>query len=244
MMQSEGKEIEIHGSYIYHTDKLWYIPTMKRFFCIFFFLIAIMSPSFSDGRLGAELAVPKVNEYLSSLHLKTSQMHTFSDDEAKQFIALAAKLKINIFELIDCTFRYVSTRNIRVSISGISLRKLQNQYDFGGERVLAIIPIDKLQYIETGAFLSGDQKDLDIYLTSVHQSYIEIGTAEYEPRFGFEAMLPLVYSQAYGITVKKLFFSAPLEKLELYAPGKGAIYAKGLSRPKRWNLDIITEKNK
>jgi len=31
---------------------------------------------------------------------------------------------------------------------------------------------------------------------------------------------------------------APLERLELYEPGKGAIYVKGLSRPKRWNLDV------
>ena len=57
-------------------------------------------------------------------------------------------------------------------------------------------------------------------------------------------MKPGLFLQAYGITIKKFFFNAPLDKLELYAPAKGAIYAKGLSRPKKWNLDIISEMKK
>ena len=110
--------------------------------------------------------------------------------------------------------------------------------------MLAILPVDKLLSLETGAVFSSEQCKMDIFLDSVHETYIEIGTAHYEIHCGFKTLSPLLFSQPFGISIQKLFLRAPLEKLELYAPGKGAIYVKGLSHPKRWNLDVITVKNK
>lgn len=199
-----------------------------------------MSSLFAVEPAGADLAAPEITLFLQSLPLKKAQIYTFSDTETEAIIGLAAKLRVNVFELIDCVYRYTASINSRIAITGSSLRKLQKNYNLGGERVLAILPVDKLKTIEIGAKLSNNQRALDMYLESVHQTYIEIGTAVYETRCGFTAMKPGLYLQAYGITVKKLFFNAPLDKLELYAPAKGAIYAKGLSRPKKWNLNVIS----
>ena len=79
------------------------------------------------------------------------------------------------------------------------------------------------------------------FLIRPTEKYIEIGTAVYAPRFGFRKLSPLLFDQAYGITVKKLVINTTLEKLALFEPGKGAIYVKALSRPKRWNLNVVRE---
>jgi len=213
-------------------------------------MIAILSitlattPLFAVETAGADQASPEISLFLQTLPLKKAQLYTFSDAETEAIIGLAAKVRVNVFELIDCVYRYTASINSRIAISGSSLRKLQKNYNLGGERVLAILPVDKLNTIEIGAKLTENQRALDMYLESVHQTYIEIGTAVYETRCGFTAMKPGLFLQAYGITIKKFFFNAPLDKLELYAPAKGAIYAKGLSRPKKWNLDIISEMKK
>jgi len=212
------------------------------FFCLLLLLFPISSSS-GQSRLGADLAVPAVNQFLTGLPLEAGTAYIFTETDSANIIDIAARARINVFELIDCLYRYLSPRNYRVSIAGARLRQLQGRYDFGGERVLSILSIEKLVKLETGAVFSGTENALDIYLDSGYETYIEIGTAIYDNRFGFKRLSPLLFSDAYGITVKKLFFSAPLTKLELFAPGKGAIYVKGISRPKKWNLNVITQRN-
>ncbi|HNY15921.1 MAG TPA: hypothetical protein PK542_07765 [Treponemataceae bacterium] len=190
-------------------------------------------------RLGADLAAPSVSDFLKTLPLKAGQMYVFSAQDTERFVDLAAQIHINVFEALDCTFRYIKPLNVRVTVMGAELRKLQSRYDLGGERVLAILSVDKLRYLETGANLSPGQCDLDIFLDSPTEKYIEIGTAVYATRFGFRKLSPLLFDQAYGITVKKLVINTTLEKLELFEPGKGAIYVKALPRPKRWNLNVV-----
>lgn len=197
-------------------------------------------PSVADSRLGANLAAPKVFAFLDTIPLVPNGTYTLSDAEMDKFLGLASDIHINVFEMIDCAFRYLTPRSERIVIEGSSLRKLQGKYDLGGERVLAILSIEKVRYLETGARLKAGQEDLDIYLQSPVETFIEIGTASYETRYGFRTLKPLLFDGAYGIMVKKMILSTPLEKLELFAPGKGAIYVKGLSRPKKWNLDVIT----
>lgn len=205
-------------------------------------LVAVLSTfqAFPDTRLGADLAAPKVSAFLETLPLAPHTLYTMTDQDVEKIIALAADIHINVFEIIDCSFRYIAPRSMRIKITGSSLRRLQAKYDLGGDRVLAILAIDKLSWLETGARLQADQKDLDIYLTGPTETYIEIGTAKYAPRYGFERLRPLVFDDAYGITVKKMIFSTVLERLELFSPGKGAIYVKNLAKPKRWNLDVVT----
>lgn len=205
-------------------------------------VLLLFSPSLASAqRLGADLAVPRVTSFLKTLPLKPGQMYTFTARDTERFIDLAAEIHINVFEALDCTFRYVKPLNVRIQVMGSELRKLQARYNLGGERVLAILSVDKLNYLETGANLLPGQYDLDIFLLSPTETYIEIGTAVYEARFGFRKMSPLLFDQAYGITVKKLVITTTLEKLELFSPGKGAIFVKAIGRPKRWNLNVVTK---
>ncbi|ULQ60056.1 hypothetical protein K7I13_01620 [Brucepastera parasyntrophica] len=204
--------------------------------------LCLILPVYSDSRLGADLAEPMAAKLLDTFSIPEGSMHTFSAEETREMINLAADIHINVFELIDCIFRYIKPKNIRVSMSGDYIRNLQTDFDLGGDRVIAILCLDKLRYLETGARLSPGQTDLDIFLDSPAEKYIEIGTAFYETRFGFEKMAPNLFDNAYGITVKKLFITTPLTKLDLWAPGKGAIYTKAISRPKKWNLDVVTKK--
>jgi len=229
-----------------YTPILWYIREMKSTaarMAIFFSLLILSSALIAqEVRSGADAAAPEIAKYLETLDLPEAKLHTLTDAQTGGIIDLAAKLRINVFELIDCTCRYAVPNRVRISITGDAMRKVQATYDLGQERVLALLPVDKMTKLETGYSWEKGQTALDVFLESPHQAFIEIGTAVYDKRFGFARIEPRLFAEPYGITVKKFIFSAPLEKLDLYAPGKGAIYAKGVTRPKKWNLWIITRK--
>jgi hypothetical protein len=209
--------------------------------CVFAFCLVPFS-AVAEQRLGADRAEPAVTAMIATFSAIPGKTTVLSDEQVASLIGLSASLGINVFELIDCIHRAVTPKNIRLALLGTSLRKAQERYDFGGSRVLAILPIAHLTRLETGASVESGQYGLDLYLDSVQETYIEIGTARYETRCGFKTVSPLLFSDAYGITVKKVIFKTPLESLELYEPAKGAIYVEGVSRPKRWNFNVVSEK--
>lgn len=206
----------------------------------FVLLLSVFSSLHADSRLGADKAMPYMTDFLETLPLVPGTVYELNEEETGKVIRLAADIHINVFEIIDCSFRYITPKNCRIRLDGALLRKQQSVFDLGGERVLAILAVDKIKFLETGASFTQDQHDLDIYLSEPAETYIEIGTAVYNTHFGFKKMSPLLFEDAFGISVKKLLFSAPLIKLKLFAAGKGEIYVKGVPRPKRWNLDVIT----
>jgi len=207
--------------------------------------IAFIMASFSLAaveRRGADNAYPKIAEYLGTLPLRSGVMYTLADAEVEALISLSAQQGINVFELIDCASRYSRTLGARVALTGASLRAVETRYNLGDERVLSILPVEKLLRLETGTNVEDGQKDVDIYLDSEYETFIEIGNAHYNTRFGFSKLSPLLFDGCYGVQVSRFLFSAPLLKLELYAPAKGAIYVRGMTRPKGWNLQVITGK--
>lgn len=188
---------------------------------------------------GADAAAPFIAAELSAMGLKSGDAHTLSEGETRSFIALAAKLSINVFELIDGAYRYASSANIRFILLGDSLRIVAASFDLGGERVEALLPIEKTSRLEFGAILAIGQEAMDVYLNGPHSEFIELGTAVMDSRFGFKRLSPRLFSDAYGVKVRRFPISTELDKLELYAPAKGAIYVKALNRPKRWNLNVV-----
>ncbi len=195
-----------------------------------------------DSRIGSDAALPHIKKYVEQLPLVPGENYECTMEDIRNVVDLAAEIHINVFEIIDCFYRLIEPRNIRITILGEHLRQMQNEYDLGGKRVLAILALEKLERLETGAKLVPGQEALDLFLTEPYETYIEIGTAIYEDRAGFKKISPCLFDEAYGITVKKFFIKSPLVKLELFAPGKGAIYIKAISRPKKWNLDVVTYK--
>lgn len=217
---------------------LCYSEEMMRIFSIFLTFLLVFANISAQTRMGAERAYPAVSTFLEGIPFESGSSRNLTDDEVSVLIDVAARSGINVFEMLDCMHRYLAPRKYRAIVMGHQLAGL-SRVDFGGPRVEALLPISKLVKIECGAVLNPSQRALDIFITEPHQDYIEIGTAIYETRFGFARMEPNLFADSYGITVKKLFFSAPLEKIEMYEPAKAAIYARGLSRPKRWVLEII-----
>jgi hypothetical protein len=201
-----------------------------------------MAPLLSQTKLGADAAAPEVARFLDGLSLSASSAYRLSETETRALLEIAARRKLNVFELLDCAYRGVSARNGRIALSGSYLRNLESRFKLGDERIMSIFPVSILDYLETGSPMDGDDTALDIYLTKEHEDYVEIGTAHYQKKFGFAKIKPLEFSSAYGVVVQKLFLTMPLVKLELYAPGKGAIYVSGIARPKRWNLEYVKEK--
>ena len=198
--------------------------------------------AFADSRIGADAGYPYVAEFLENLPIKSDEIYECTADDLREVLSLAATIHINVFEVIDCFYRWCEPKMMRIAIIGDDLREADNDFNLGGERILAILALENLVRIETGAVLEAGQQALDMYLSAPYEKYIEIGTVHYEERAGFNKMSPNLFDEAFGITVKKFFITTPLVRLELFSPGKGAIYVKAVSRPKRWNLDVVTKK--
>lgn len=212
---------------------------------LLFVFVSLAPAVFAQGaKPGANGAAAEVAALLAGFELPATGTALLDDGRTETMIALAARMRINVFELLDASYRYLAPLGFRISIPGSSLRKTEALYDFGRERVRALLPVDVIERIEIGAVRNPEQKAMDVWLSEPREEFIEIGTAVYQTRFGFEKLSPLRFDRSYGVTVKRFFFSTVLERLELYEPGKGAIYVKGLSRPKKWNLWIVTPQKK
>jgi hypothetical protein len=197
-----------------------------------------------SDKAGANGAAADVARLLSSFVLSATGTTRLDDRRTEAMLELASRLRINIYELLDASYRYLAPRDMRIAIMGDSLRKAEARFDFGRERVRSLLPVDVLDKVELGAVRSPDERAMDVYLSQSREEFIEIGTAVYDTRFGFGELSPLRFAASYGVKVKRFPFSSVLERLELYEPGKGAIYVKGLPKPKKWNLWIVTVRKK
>jgi len=191
------------------------------------------------AKMGADKASPFIATALGALPFEKSNTYTLDGPETEKLFALAAELQINVFELIDASYRYLAPRGFRMNLSGATLRSVESRFDFGRERVRSLLPIDTMISLEVGAVQKAGQKAMDVRLSASREEYIEIGTAVYETRFGFSVLSPLQFNGAFGVKVKRFPFTTDLDRLELYEPGKGAIWVKGLGRPKKWNLWVV-----
>ena len=69
-------------------------------------LVLVTSLSaFADESLGADKAAVPVSTFLKTLSLRQNTIIYLSDSDTENLIALAAKLHINVFELLDCIYR-------------------------------------------------------------------------------------------------------------------------------------------
>lgn len=213
---------------------------MKRFLCSF--LVTVFGACVSLGaqeRPGADAVAPLVAAHLASLPFSRGFLYELSESETKALFESAARFKVNVFELLDCAYRYLEPLGFRAVLRGEHLRSAAAVYDFGGARVAALLPVAKTERIEIGTRNRAEDGAMDVYLTEDHSEYIEIGTAVMERRFGFRSIEPLSFLDAYGIAVKRFPISTELVRLDLYEPLKIAIFVKALVKPKRWRIDAV-----
>ena len=216
--------------------------TRRAFAALLIAFALACGAAFAAQGIGADAAYPHVAQLLETFHLQEGALYECTLSDLREVMALAASIRVNVFEVIDCFYRWCEPRGVRIAIRGDDLRAIEGEFDLGGERILAILAIESLVRLETGAPLKEGDRALDMYLSAPYEKYIEIGTARYEERAGFAKMGPNLFDEAYGITVKKFFITTPLVKLELFEPGGGAIYVKVISRPKRWGFGLVKNK--
>lgn len=104
----------------------------KRIFILFILLYLVRSAGFG---LGADAAYPALEKVLEQIPIAENTLYIFSDDELNQVLDTSADLVINLFELMDCLYRYLAPRNMRVEISGTSLRNARQIFDYGGHPI-------------------------------------------------------------------------------------------------------------
>jgi hypothetical protein len=194
-------------------------------------------PSFAEPlSSSADAFAPRVASFLQTLRARPGEMRGLDARETVDLMGVAAKHGMNAFELLDAVNRWASSAGVRIRIEAEGLHEAARAYDIGRERVRSLLPLDLMTSLEVGAVLSPGQAPIAATLEAPYSEYVEIGTIKLSRSFGFSALEPDRYLKPYGISVARFPVSASLNRLELYAPHKGAIYVNGVPKPKRWNL--------
>jgi hypothetical protein len=190
----------------------------------------------------ADAFAPRVASFLEGLHAQPGAVRNLDKPETLALIGVGAKHGMNVFELFDAVHRWAVAANVRFHIGAEGLHEATRVYDIGRERVRSLLPMDLMTSLEVGAALSSGQVALSAALAAPYSEYVEIGTIRLATSFGFAVLEADRFLRPYGISVARFPVSASLNRLELYAPHKGAIYINNVPRPKRWNLWPITGK--
>ena len=190
--------------------------------------------------MSADDAYPIIEKTLSALPMQKNTIYYTSDDDIQLILGTAADTGINLFELIDCMYRYLAVNNKRLEISGKILRNARASFSYGGYPVEQLLPIDTIVSVQVGACFTKNQNPLELELNAPYSVYIEIATAAYDTRCGFTKLQPLNFLESYGMYIKKWNITKQIRKIHLYEPGFGAIYARGFFKPKKWELRAIS----
>lgn len=200
----------------------------------FYFLFSL----YSFGK-GADAAYPIFEKMFSEMQIPENKLYIVSDQDVATMLDKSVELDINLFELLDCIYRYLAPNHKRFEISGTVLRNAQTTYSYG-DPIETLLPIEKMEKIQVGACLTQEQKPLDMWLSEPYSVFIKVATAVYDTRCGFGKLEPLNFLQPYGMQVKKWNIVKPIRKFHLFEPGRSAVYAEGFFRPKRWWVDSVT----
>ena len=173
------------------------------------------------------------------MQIPEKKLYIVSDQDMATMLDKSVELDINLFELLDCIYRYLAPNHKRFEISGTVLRNAQTTYSYG-DPIETLLPIEKMEKIQVGACLTQEQKPLDMWLSEPYSVFIKVATAVYDTRCGFGKLEPLNFLQPYGMQVKKWNIVKPIRKFHLFEPGRSAVYAEGFFRPKRWWVDSVT----
>lgn len=188
-----------------------------------------------------EPATP-VEAFLGSLDAAAGGVRKLDTPETLALFGVGAGLGLNVFELLDAVHRWALPARVRLSIPGEALHEATRAFDMGRERVRSLLPLDLMTGLEIGAILSPGQDALAATLAEPYSEYVELGTIKLSTSFGFGELEPGRFLKPHGIAVARFPVVASLDRLELYAPRKGAIYVSGIPKPKRWNLWPITRR--
>ena len=190
--------------------------------------------------MSADEAYPAIEEIVSALPMQENIVYHTNDDDVQQILGAAADTGINLFELIDCMYRYLAPNNKRLEISGTSLRSARVSFTYGGYPIEQLLPIDTIVSVQVGACFTKTQSPLEMELEAPYSVYVEIATAAYDAKCGFTKVQPLNFLESYGMYIKKWNITKQIRKIHLYEHGFGAVYVHGFFKPKKWAFGAIS----
>ena len=74
---------------------------------------------------GADTAYPVLEKMFSEMQIPKSTVYTVTDQDMAAMLDKSVELDINLFELLDCIYRYLAPNHKRFEISGTVLRNAQ-----------------------------------------------------------------------------------------------------------------------
>jgi hypothetical protein len=149
---------------------------------------------------------------------------------------------INLFELFGVVVPVLERREVRLLILGSRLRQAAEIFELGGDRANALLPVEKVRYVELGAKLTPSDAAVDVYLSREHNQFLEIADITLSTHYGFADLEDRVFTGGFGAGVKRIGFNFNLDSIDMYELNKVAIYVRNFGRPKRWRIYDIERK--
>ena len=184
----------------------------------------------------------------------TRIVHVVSSDTLRNMYNCAYQHSLSYIELINYATIILQENNIRLKISGDTIRALNTHYKIGGVRTRALFPTQHVVEMEFGApIITPASPSLEIYLDTIPKPYAEkvnfVGTISiYLDRYyGFYTAEEGRFFRAFGIsaaqTDKKKIKKRTLSRIHVYEKNKIAFYIEKFFRPKRWTIGPVKKKN-
>lgn len=70
--------------------------------------------------MSADEAYPVIEKIISTMPMRKNSIYYVNNEDIQLILGAAAETSINLFELIDCMYRYLAMNNKRLEISGYS----------------------------------------------------------------------------------------------------------------------------
>jgi hypothetical protein len=209
-----------------------------------FVALCILSLSFSWAAVAEEMPRRGDVEPLLQFPDRTEgpEQHFADEELLTRLFDYADSKDVNLFELFGVVVPVLEDREVRLLISGSDLRHMESLFELGGDRTAALLPVEKVRYVEIGDRLSPDDPAVEIHLSEEHQQFLEIANITLSTHYGFSDVEGREFTGGFGANVRRIGFNFNLDSIDMYELNKVAIYVRNFGRPKRWRIYDIERK--
>lgn len=209
-----------------------------------FVALCILCFAFSGAAVGEEMPRRSDVEPMLQFPDRTEgpEQHFAEEELLTRLFDYADSKDVNLFELFGVVVPVLQDREVRLLITGNALRRMARIFELGGDRTAALLPVEKVRYIELGARLSPDDPAVEIFLDEEHQQFLEIADITLSTHYGFSDVEGREFAGGFGASVRRIGFNFNLDSIDMYELNKVAIYVRNFGRPKRWRIYDIERK--
>ena len=180
----------------------------------------------------------ELSEVIDGLERRSGTVD-IGDQDLARLLDYGIERELMIFEVFNAVVLHLEHDHARAHISGSTLRRVAAVYDLGGDRVLSLLPVEKVAHIYLG---NGGPREapLEVYLDDEHAQFLEVADITLSRHYGFRQVGLWRFDDGFGASVRRMIFGLNLDSIEIYEKNKIAIRVNGVGRPKRWRIDRIS----